>query len=590
MLVARSMVRPLRRLRAGALEVAGVRLPETVRRMSEGEGVGAGLAVVPIEVDSADEIGEVARAFDQVHREAVRLAANEAALRGNVNAMFVNLSRRSQSLVERQIRLIDDLEQGEQDSERLGNLFAMDHLATRMRRNSENLLVLAGHEVSRRWTQAVGLVDVLRAAVSEIEQFERVSLNVQPGIAVRGQAVNDVVHLLAELVENATSFSAAETPVAVSGHLLNSGGVLLDISDRGVGMGAEEMAHANWRLDNPPVVDVAVSRRMGLFVVARLAARHGIRVRLRPASMGGLTALVWLPDETIAHETAATPPGLRRFENTPAGTVAPARLDWPEPGQPEDRTAAMQAVSAARTPRFTPLRPDLGDTAAFSAIDADAGPVPGTAAEPDQDGAALSATADTSGGPQPGLLPSFGAPAGADAAEESPLGALAGPSARDDVSQTAEHSVVVPPPASLAEESRLPIFESVESDWFRRGRHATDHPVRAGMGAVSTSDWTSPADLGWEAAEVAHAPVSGGTTVAGLPKRVPRANLVPGGVGGAVAAGPAAPARSASQTRERLASFQRGVREGRAAAEDDEAPSDGGGDALWNELCDAVLV
>ncbi|HJY73015.1 MAG TPA: nitrate- and nitrite sensing domain-containing protein, partial [Streptosporangiaceae bacterium] len=292
MLVVRSMVRPLRRLRAGALEVAGVRLPLTVRRMTEGDGEGAGapLEVEPIEVDSTDEIGEVARAFDQVHREAVRLASNEAALRGNVNAMFVNLSRRSQSLVERQIRLIDDLEQGEQDSERLGNLFQMDHLATRMRRNSENLLVLAGHEVSRRWTQAVGLVDVLRAAVSEIEQYERVSLNVQPGISVRGQAVNDVVHLLAELAENATSFSAAETPVAVSGHLLNSGGVLLDITDQGVGMGAEEMAHANWRLDNPPVVDVAVSRRMGLFVVARLAARHGIRVRLRPASMGGLTA------------------------------------------------------------------------------------------------------------------------------------------------------------------------------------------------------------------------------------------------------------------------------------------------------------
>ncbi len=321
-MVVRSMVRPLRRLRAGALEVAGIRLPETVRRMSESEGgAGAPLNVAPIEVDSTDEIGEVARAFDQVHREAVRLASNEAALRGNVNAMFVNLSRRSQSLVERQIRLIDDLEQGEQDSERLANLFQMDHLATRMRRNTENLLVLAGHEVSRRWTQSVGLVDVLRAAVSEIEQYERVSLNVQPGIAVRGQAVNDVVHLLAELVENATSFSAAETPVAVSGHLLNSGGVLLDITDQGVGMGAEEMAHANWRLDNPPVVDVAVSRRMGLFVVARLAARHGIRVRLRPALMGGLTALVWLPDEAIAHETAGFTPGFRK--------LAPSALDDP---------------------------------------------------------------------------------------------------------------------------------------------------------------------------------------------------------------------------------------------------------------------
>ncbi|HSR82687.1 MAG TPA: nitrate- and nitrite sensing domain-containing protein [Streptosporangiaceae bacterium] len=258
--VGRSMVRPLRRLRSGALEVAGVRLPETVRRMSDSDGAGVPLDVEPIDVDSSDEIGEVARAFDQVHREALRLAANEAALRGNVNAMFVNLSRRSQSLVERQIRLIDDLEQGEQDPDRLASLFQMDHLATRMRRNSENLLVLAGHDASRRWNQPVALVDVLRAAVSEIEQYERVTLNVQPGIAVRGHAVNDVVHLLAELAENATSFSSAETPVAVAGHLLTSGGVLLDITDHGVGMGAEEMAHANWRLDNPPVVDVAVSR------------------------------------------------------------------------------------------------------------------------------------------------------------------------------------------------------------------------------------------------------------------------------------------------------------------------------------------
>ena len=207
--VARSMVRPLRKLRTGALEVAGLRLPETVRRMSETDGEGVSLEVEPIDVDSSDEIGEVARAFDQVHREALRLAANEAALRGNVNAMFVNLSRRSQSLVERQIRLIDDLEQGEQDPERLSSLFQMDHLATRMRRNSENLLVLAGHDESRRWNQPVALVDVLRAALSEIEQYERVTLNVQPGIAVRGQAVSDVVHLTAELVENATSFSAA---------------------------------------------------------------------------------------------------------------------------------------------------------------------------------------------------------------------------------------------------------------------------------------------------------------------------------------------------------------------------------------------
>jgi signal transduction histidine kinase len=298
--IGRSMVRPLRRLRAGALEVAGERLPEAVRKLGESDNASVSIEVGPVDVDSTDEIGDVARAFDQVHREALRLAGNEAAMRGNVNAMFRNLSRRSQSLVERQIRLIDELEQGEQDAERLGSLFQLDHLATRMRRNSENLLVLAGHDSARRWNHPVPLVDVVRAAISEIEQYERVTLGVQPGIAISGPAVTDVVHLIAELAENATSFSSADTPVNVSGHRLSSGGLLLDVTDHGIGMDGETMAHANWRLDNPPVVDVAVSRRMGLFVVARLAARHGIRVRLRPTAEAGLTALVWLPDEVIA--------------------------------------------------------------------------------------------------------------------------------------------------------------------------------------------------------------------------------------------------------------------------------------------------
>ena len=204
---------------------------------------------------------------------------------------------------------------------------------------------------TRRWNQPVALVDVLRAAVSEIEQYERVTLNVQPGIAVRGHAVNDVVHLLAELAENATSFSSADTPVVVAGHLLCSGGVLLDITDQGVGMGAEEMAHANWRLDNPPVVDVAVSRRMGLFVVARLAARHGIRVRLRPAAAGGLTALVWLPDEVVSHEVGGRAPGMRRSDLSAGGADDSA-------GAPGRRTAATRRpsaereINAARAPRF----------------------------------------------------------------------------------------------------------------------------------------------------------------------------------------------------------------------------------------------
>ncbi len=598
-LVGRSMVRPLRRLRTGALEVAGVRLPDTVRRMSETDGTGMALDIVPIEVDSTDEIGEVARAFDQVHREALRLASNEAALRGNVNAMFVNLSRRSQSLVERQIRLIDDLEQGEQDSDRLSSLFQMDHLATRMRRNSENLLVLAGHDATRRWNQPVALVDVLRAAVSEIEQYERVTLNVQPGISVRGHAVNDVVHLLAELAENATSFSSAETPVVVAGHLLTSGGVLLDITDQGVGMGAEEMAHANWRLDNPPVVDVAVSRRMGLFVVARLAARHGIRVRLRPAAAGGLTALVWLPDEVVSHGADSGTPGLRRFDTT--GPVAAIKA---EPNGDTGASTTELEINAARTPRFASAwaeideRPGLGPRRIpgagphpgnLSGEPASTSPLPAIRPDGADDGSEEPQEADT-------LASDLAAYQGSDAFGTGPAPALAGSGLGTDFGTaddllgapagsdrsgsgngwdgSSATGVVLPPAEHVAAENRLPIFEAVESDWFRRGRSGLGgwQGQDAG-GGVPEVAWSSPSDQGWEAAAAISTPSTGGTTQAGLPRRVPQANLVPGAAAQEVVT--PVPVRSASATRERFASFQRGSREGRAAASGETEERDG---------------
>src|SRR5262249_36060478 len=191
-IVAQSLVRPLRKLRLDALDVASRRLPAMVRRLSASEGADNDVEIEPIGVTSTDEIGEVARAFDQVHREAVRLAAHEAMLRGNLNAMFVNLSRRSQALVERQLGIIESLEQSEQDPDRLSSLFRLDHLATRMRRNSENLLVLAGHEEPHKWSQPVPLVDVMRAAISEIEQYERIVVNIQPGILIAGRAASDL--------------------------------------------------------------------------------------------------------------------------------------------------------------------------------------------------------------------------------------------------------------------------------------------------------------------------------------------------------------------------------------------------------------
>ncbi|MFI6943588.1 nitrate- and nitrite sensing domain-containing protein [Streptomyces sp. NPDC050418] len=293
--VARSMIRSLRRLQDTATRVAQDRLPELVKQLSEADPQDVDTSVESVGVHSRDEIGQVAAAFDDVHREAVRLAAEQALLRGNVNAMFTNLSRRSQGLIQRQLSLISELESREADPDQLSSLFKLDHLATRMRRNGENLLVLAGEEPGRRWTRPVPLVDVLRAAASEVEQYERIELAAVPATEVAGRVVNDLVHLLAELLENATSFSSPQTKVKVTGHALPDGRVLIEIHDTGIGLSPEDLAAINERLASPPTVDVSVSRRMGLFVVGRLSQRHGIRIQLRPSDSGGTTALVMLP-------------------------------------------------------------------------------------------------------------------------------------------------------------------------------------------------------------------------------------------------------------------------------------------------------
>jgi signal transduction histidine kinase len=308
--VARSLTGPLSMLRAAALDIASTRLPEMVRRLRDADAAtaDANSRVEPIPITSSDEIGEVARSFDEVHQQAVRLASEQAMLRANVNSMFVNLSRRSQSLVQRQLRLIDELENSEQDPDQLANLFKLDHLATRMRRNGENLLVLAGEEPGRKWSQAVRLLDVLRAGASEVEQYERVQLQGLPDTNTVGRVVNDLVHLVAELLENATSFSAPETRVTVTANTLNTGGVMLEIEDSGIGMTPEELDDANERLANPPVIDVAISRRMGLYVVGRLATRHGIQVRLRRSAGGGITALVLVPSSLLAGLESEQPP------------------------------------------------------------------------------------------------------------------------------------------------------------------------------------------------------------------------------------------------------------------------------------------
>jgi signal transduction histidine kinase len=545
--VARSLVGPLRRLREGALNIATMELPERVRLLGEAQDPSTSTEVAPIDVLSTDEIGQVARAFDQVHSEAVRLAGNEAMLRNSFNAMFVNLSRRSQSLIERLVRMIDSLEQNEGDPERLSNLFAMDHLVTRMRRNSENLLLLAGHENARKWSEPASLADVARAAVSEIEQYNRVTLKVQPGVLVTGPAVSDVVHLLAEVIENATIFSAKDTSVHVAAQELTSGGVLIEISDNGVGIPEARLAEMNWRLDNPPVMDVSVSRHMGLFAVARLAERHGVRVRLRPRSPHGLTALVWLPESVTEREAsmfaarsrpfAAQAGGFQsRSPSPPAHGAMPAR-PVPEAQPASHRRDVVVPEHAGTGPR---------ETITTSTGPAPIAAVPAAAAVPNTGPAARSAaTSDW-----------FRSRASAASAGNGNANGTAGPATTPPAGQSTGQSTGQP--ASQPDSRGL-----AGSDGWSVGRHA---------------------------AQIVAEPVRGDFTAAGLPTRVPQANLIPGSAGGR-SAGAGAPSRPGSGpegqapitprsprspdvARNRLSGFQRGVRRAKGLTPGDGEEAD----------------
>ncbi|WP_240519668.1 nitrate- and nitrite sensing domain-containing protein [Amycolatopsis antarctica] len=310
--VTRLLLGPLRVLRTNALDIAYTRLPQTVQRiLDDPDPLRASKDVVePVPITTREEIGEVARSFDAVHEQAVRMAAEQAMLRENVNGIFVNLSRRSQRLVERQLGVIDRLEADEQDPDHLASLFELDHLATRLRRNGESLLVLSGAGLSKSVPRPVPAADVVGAAVSEIEQYARVEVGVIPDTLVQGRTIHDLVHLLAELLDNATYFSEPETKVTVRAVATRRDELAIQITDRGVGMSESQLADANQRLADPPDLDVSVTRRMGLYVVARLAKRHGIEVRLRENEdiEGGVVARVVVPAELLGNAARSLPP------------------------------------------------------------------------------------------------------------------------------------------------------------------------------------------------------------------------------------------------------------------------------------------
>ncbi|MFE9695891.1 nitrate- and nitrite sensing domain-containing protein [Streptomyces sp. NPDC006270] len=668
-LMARQMSRSMRQLRTAAFSIAEQRLPSLVDQLSRTDPGRVDTRVQPIPITTQDEIGEVARAFDQVHREAVRLAAEQAMLRGNVNAIFTNLSRRNQSLIEGQLTLITDLENNEADPDQLESLFKLDHLATRMRRNGENLLVLAGEEPGRRWDQPVPLVDVLRAASSEVESYERIELSGVPEAEIHGRAVTDLVHLLAELLENATTFSSPQTKVKVTATRLPDGRVMVEIHDKGIGLTAEDFADINHKLANPPTVDAAVSQRMGLFVVGRLADRHGIRVQLRPSGeQAGTTSLVMLPD-AITHGgggeahggqddftvSSIIPEQQQTFEpaprQAPMRTAAELGFDdsrYEVPADPaqldpvgrslmrEERRAALEAQTGAGDPYGDGAQEQRGYAAESYAGDPYAGqqqpqqyaderygqdqygqqPYQESYQQHQQYGAEAGYPQQRDQQPQQDERhPADAYPEAAYGVPDAPAGqyadpyaAPAAPAHQDDWPvQSGSRNTYEPMAPAASDSVPSAPAEPAESVGFDRpgsapnvghelteaglprrggqqhwqpGGHGNDQPDPAPQSPPEqeqrqdaqtdgdgTDDWRSTNDERWERAEQLREPKAGGITPSGLPRRVPKANLVEGTAEQTQQGGPQV-SRAPEDVRGRLSNLRRGVQQGRSAGSD----------------------
>ncbi|MGW0704841.1 nitrate- and nitrite sensing domain-containing protein [Streptomyces sp. NPDC002643] len=302
--IGRVLIRDLRRLRQEAHDTAGVRLPSVMRRLAAGEQVDVETEVPRLEYDK-NEMGEVSQALNTLQRAAVEAAVKQSELRSGISEVFVNLARRSQVLLHKQLTLLDTMERRTDDTDELADLFRLDHLTTRMRRHAEGLVILSGAAPSRQWRKPIQLMDVVRAAVAEVEDYERIEVRRLPRVAVTGPAVADLTHLVAELLENATVFSPPHTAVQVLGERV-ANGFTLEIHDRGLGMAAEALLDANLKLAETPDFELSDTDRLGLFVVSRLAQRQKVRVSLQPSPYGGTTAVVFIPDALLTDDVPDT--------------------------------------------------------------------------------------------------------------------------------------------------------------------------------------------------------------------------------------------------------------------------------------------
>ncbi|MFE4259003.1 nitrate- and nitrite sensing domain-containing protein [Streptomyces sp. NPDC056883] len=334
--VGRDLIRDLSRLRKEAHEVSGIRLPGVMRRLAAGEHVDVETEAPRLEYEK-DEVGQVGQALNSLQRAAIEAAVKQAELRRGVSEVFVNLARRNQVLLHRQLTLLDTMERRTEDTEELADLFRLDHMTTRMRRHAEGLVILSGAAPSRQWRKPIQLMDVVRAAVAEVEDYERVEVRRLPRLGIAGPAVADVTHLIAELLENATVFSPPHTAVQVLGERV-ANGFTLEIHDRGLGMTPEALFDANLRLSETSDFELSDTDRLGLFVVSRLAHRHEVKVRLQISPYGGTTAVVFLPVTLLTEAPETNGTGIRLAGGrVSGGAVGPARPKAVAEGNGTDR-------------------------------------------------------------------------------------------------------------------------------------------------------------------------------------------------------------------------------------------------------------
>jgi signal transduction histidine kinase len=520
-LVARSLVRPLRRLREGALRVAHEDLPDEIERINAGEQPGE---IEPIPVHTMEEIGQVAHAVDDLHEQALLLAAEQARLQLHVSDMFETMSRRSRSLVDQQLTLIDDLERNEDDPQRLDALFKLDHLAARMGRNGTNLLILAGAKIRREQTEPMPVADVISAAASQVESYQRVVTATVPESSVVADAAGDIVHLLAELVDNALRYSSPDSEVRVSAVHTGNRGLVIEVSDSGLGMTEGDLRMANMRLDSGGEVTPYTTRHMGLFVVGRLARQHGLVVRLRSSVAGeprsGMTAGVFIPIALLHRADAphSTPEAAFQPVADPVAEVASSATLHSDVGL----VGKPYRNGSAREGSVLPQR-DPGTS----------GIVGGPEPEGVQAPVAPRTPADTSA-----FFSSR-----EQAAETEPQAVEAEPQTEPQapVEETPPAAGARPPSSPLGDTDV--IFQRMVSEWLVDPQDLMP-PMQS---------WESVWDNGWAAAEDAEVAPVDARTENGLPVREPGARLVPG-------------------------SAQPGRPNGAAHRKDDEGDGDGDGD------------